>query len=66
MIRMSDLPEGTKLRISNVNGHDFEDNMWTCSVGEAARRFTAEQVEDGTAEKWMAAVVELIRSGGKR
>jgi hypothetical protein len=57
--------EGIKLRVSQVDGSDFADNMWTCSVGEAAKRFTDEQVNDGTALEWMNTVCDLIRARAK-
>lgn len=52
-----------KLRVSNSDGDDYRQNMYTCSVGEAAKRFTAEEVDDGTALNWMQSVVAFINSG---
>lgn len=52
--------ETIKVRIANVDGDDWEQNMFTCSVGEAAKRFTAEQLIDGTAERWMKFIVDFL------
>lgn len=63
---MNDDPAyGTQVRVSNCDGSDFADGKWTCSVGEAAKRFTDEEVYDGTAERWIFSVIDFIRSGGK-
>lgn len=62
------MPEPIKLRTSSADGDDYARGLLTCSVGEAVKRFTHEQVEDGTAWKWMDSVVELLNthSSGSR
>jgi hypothetical protein len=51
---------GLKLRVSNEDGNDFDEGMVTASVGEAAKRFTREEVVDGTMRTWMEVVCALI------
>lgn len=60
--------ESIKCRISNVDHDDYQRGLFTYSVGEAAKRFTREQVEAGEAERWMVIVIELLnaRSSGNR
>jgi hypothetical protein len=39
--------------MSNSTGNDFAQNMWTVTVGSTRKRFTDEEVSDGTALRWV-------------